>query len=70
MTVETKAWGKWQPIETAPKDGTIILARQGGYYPCYIRWMDGNWQSVSYHATHVPTHWLPPESRDGENGDE
>lgn len=66
MTVQP--WEKWQPIDTAPRDGTIILARQGGYYPCYLRWKDGEWQSVSYHATHVPTHWLPPnEGQDGES---
>lgn len=50
----------WQPIDTAPRDGTIILARQGGYYPCYVLWHDGNWKAVSYQATQVPTHWLPP----------
>lgn len=56
---EPKPWGKWQPIDTAPKDGTVILARQGGYYPCHLYWKDGGWLGVEYSVTHVPTHWLP-----------
>ena len=55
----------WQPIETAPRDGSVILARQGGYWPCHLYWQDGRWQAIEYQATHNPTHWLPG-SPDGE----
>jgi len=56
----------WQPIETAPKDGTrIIVAKQSGYVMAwassaywfdrekYSGWTDG----VDTLAT--PTHWMP-----------
>ena len=29
----------WQPIETAPKDGTSILARIRGYRPAVVEWL-------------------------------
>ena len=28
----------WKPFNTAPKDGTVILARCKGYYPLTIYW--------------------------------
>lgn len=31
---------KWQPIETAPKDGTYILACVAGYIPEVAHWQD------------------------------
>lgn len=53
-----KAWiATWQPIETAPKDGTEILASDGGEY--YLTaWEDGAWgmpDSMVY--TPKLTHW-------------
>ena len=30
----------WLPIETAPKDGTYILARVKGALPCVCAWQD------------------------------
>lgn len=56
----------WQPIETAPKDGTPILMRLEGFeWPDVGAWFDagrnghdyGWWQS---HTMPVrPTHWQP-----------
>jgi hypothetical protein len=49
----------WQPIETAPKDGTVIRIRQGRWSPHHARWKDGYWQSIEYTGTQHPTHWMP-----------
>lgn len=50
---------EWQPIETAPKDGRMILIRQGQWLPCHARWVHGRWSVVEYNGTHYPTHWAP-----------
>jgi hypothetical protein len=60
----------WQPIATAPKDGTpIILAVAGGdYYPRSAWWSAwaNNWvvrendaQTEATYLTTAPTHWMP-----------
>ena len=56
-------FGEWQPIETAPRDGTPIIAiwvnpNQLGAYsqePLILRyvWFDGK------HIYSEPTHWMP-----------
>ena len=64
--------GDWQPIETAPKDGTPILGydpgRTGeGYFDSVyvVRWMENSWQHGWIEAggegydTYHPTHWMP-----------
>jgi hypothetical protein len=53
---------KWQPIETAPKDGTIILTWQGGvrwritcYNPHVKEW---HYIGIEY-SKEAPTYWMP-----------
>ena len=57
---------KWQPIETAPRDGTYILlfgrhSRRGGLIQITARWGGGDWESADdgYGAYIIPTHWMP-----------
>lgn len=61
----------WCNIDTAPKDGTYILAVVKGYVPNVCAWMEGEWfgdgewfggtkffiEGHSY--SYKPTHWMP-----------
>lgn len=53
----------WQPIETAPRDGTAILARRSPGVIEIVRWEDYpdygvyGWSSESYDDPW--THWRP-----------
>lgn len=53
----------WQPIETAPKDGTwIVTVCEGWGHPGMCRWFNrGNEQGVwGYAGMEMrPTHWMP-----------
>lgn len=53
----------WQPIETAPKDGTNIIANVPGFGmgKMVLFWMDSRWrESAQMLGLKVePTHWMP-----------
>ena len=57
---------EWQPIETAPKDGTFILTFCGGgeaWCPTISRWNGDGWgdEHSTFHiqGLNYPTHWMP-----------
>ena len=61
--------GEWQPIESAPKDGTWILVGADGEevmwasYGIAKPWLDG-WYSTGHRSDsegpgYTPTHWVP-----------
>lgn len=65
----------WQPIETAPKDGTEVLTfgplkdGSGFYYECQAYYHKGAWPRwpVEWMANCLtPTHWQPLPSPPGD----
>lgn len=61
----------WQPIETAPKDGTLVLICERGGRRQVAKWCEGDWGAPpcwwvqltgrgpeSYPTLDV-THWMP-----------
>lgn len=53
----------WQPIETAPKDGTRVLMHKAGVgkYSTFVGWWncrDESWRDIS-HLFRDPSHWMP-----------
>lgn len=57
--------GGWQPIETAPKDGTYILGWNDELLsPVVMFWKMGPqyqsyWATAPAHYVKRPTHWMP-----------
>lgn len=54
---------QWQPIETAPKDGTPVLGFMPSYYQglggqSVVVWMEDAWYDMRAFAT-TPSHWMP-----------
>lgn len=51
---------EWQPIETAPKDGTPILVADSGPYAFVVEWNNKHraWLGADRSAWE-PTHWMP-----------
>jgi hypothetical protein len=50
---------EWQPIETAPRDGTVIRLRQGNLAPCHAQWTKGEWYWIEFQHPSKPTEWQP-----------
>ena len=60
---------EWQPIETAPKDGTVILVcgnnARGVYYVTDAKWSCGAWclfdcaEDSHTYPSDYHTHWQP-----------
>lgn len=71
----------WQPIKTAPKDGTPILAWSSKVaddeQPQIVWWNEtgGYWElawdcSLWYDKNTPPTHWMPLPAPPTDNGEE
>lgn len=57
---------EWQPIETAPRDGTWILVYVNGTVTNAFFYL-GHWDDGDYFSRMEPTHWMPlPEPPDEE----
>lgn len=53
---------KWEPIETAPKDGSEILLFFTTHFSkiCVGHYAIGNWiESQGWSIADKPTHWMP-----------
>jgi len=55
---------EWQDIETAPKDGTEILAWIPSWYQgkggrCFAVWFEEKWMPSDKHMREIhPSHWM------------
>jgi len=50
----------WQPIATAPKDGTKILVHRIGWHaPEIAQWSSYSHAWVLFEGSVEPTHWMP-----------
>jgi len=69
LAAPERAGEGWQPIETAPKDGSTIILRAGDVVDTG-HWTDNSmtaypWQGWTWHTlvtkatTSKPTHWMP-----------
>ncbi len=51
----------WKPIETAPRNGDIMVMHCAKHGTIFIGWRDDDhWQGQNdFHCAAEPTHWLP-----------
>lgn len=51
----------WRPIETAPKDATVVVYRYDGHVGGECWWDEetGEWWDNDADQTAHPTHWIP-----------
>lgn len=65
----------WQPVETAPKDGTRVLMVKLGFQVCIGYWLinhglwattdpedypdEETWEAEQLGSRYYPTHWMP-----------
>ena len=64
---------KWQAIDTAPKDGTMVWLfephSQGGFMFAGCTGLDGTWRNNLDLLEQNPTHWMPLPDMPGERHD-
>lgn len=53
--------GDWQSIDTAPRDGTEVLAWLLGGYCEVVYWhtLEDHWTAGAGEDVVLPTHWMP-----------
>lgn len=61
------SYDNWQPIETAPKEGTsIIIGSTAGVGEAWFSATDHKWVWASgENVIMTPTHWMPIPTLDG-----
>ena len=57
---EIRAESEWQPIETAPKDGTYVdMLDVDGVRHIVCDWDGKSWTNDDLDCVNTPTHWSP-----------